>query len=171
METNEKIHHQGKRKITQGDWCNRRRLQLRLSVTQCCMFFCPRTWKHAILAFCPTILWSNEQRNTSFYLSSVRQRPQENKKINIAVLHVSYGAHDQGVTQGFVTDIESNGLKIIQIHNLEGETFLTLSWCESRYNRFRHTILLGELFDSKWIKLESVIKSRNQLSSNSAIGS
>ena len=171
METNEKIHHQGKRKITQGDWCNRRRLQLRLSITQCCMFFCPRTWKHAILGFCPTILWSNEQRNTSFYLSSVRPHPQENKKINIAVLHVSYGARDQGFTQGFVTDIESNGLKIIQIHNLEGETFLTLSWCESRYNRFRHTILLGELFDSKWIKIESVIKSRNQLSSNSAIGS
>ena len=128
--TNEKIHHQGKRKITQEDWCNRRRLQLRLFITQCCMFFYPCTWEHATLGFCPAILWSNEWRNTSFYLSSVRPHPQENKEINIAVLRVSHRARIQGVTQGLVADIESNGLKIIQIHNLEQETFWVLSWCE-----------------------------------------
>ena len=72
------------------------------------------------------------------------------------MLHVSYGARDQGVTQGFVTDIESNGLKIIQIHNLEEETFSVLSWCESRYNHFRLTILL---YKSQW----SVIRERNKV--------
>ena len=79
------------------------------------------------------------------------------------MLHVSRGARDQGVTQGFVTDIESNGLKIIQIHNLEEETL-----------RFKVDVRIVTItsYTQFWyencmirseVLLESVIKSRNTI--------